>query len=242
MRRAILPLALFTVVVALEVSGCRCRRSAPTPASGSASASGAADSAPSASADAGPPSTSVSVGNGTDKDAQVFVSFSVNSVVLPADWAEFCTKINALSCSFLLLPKAVKQLPVNGKYLNATFTFDAPVGCGTTKAEINVNNPQWYDIVDLSLVDGFSKFVMIDANGQKLFVRGKAGNEKAFGVYPYGCDICVSREAPPCGIPKGSEGCKTGTQYKPDVPCQYQGPKMGGGGKVEILLLQPVPA
>jgi hypothetical protein len=33
------------------------------------------------------------------------------------------------------------------------------------------------------------------------------------------------------------DGCKAGTQYKPDVPCQYQGTVKGGGGAVTVTLL-----
>jgi hypothetical protein len=53
-----------------------------------------------------------------------------------------------------------------------------------------------------------------------------------------GCDICTARDNPPCGIAKGKEGCKAGTQYKPDVPCQNQGKKMGGGSVVVVALEQ----
>ena len=66
---------------------------------------------------------------------------------------------------------------------------------------------------------------------------GPTGNEKVFGVFPFGCDICVARHSPPCGIKPGKEGCKTGSQYKPDVPCQYQGTVLGGGTAVTIALV-----
>jgi hypothetical protein len=135
-----------------------------------------------------------------------------------------------------------RLLPVAGRYLNMTVSFDAPAGCGATKAEVNVNNPAWFDTYDVSLVDGFSNFVLMVANGTRIFPRGKTGNEKALGVFPVGCDACVARLSPPCGIAKGAEGCKKGTQYKPDVPCQIQGPVKGGGGSVEVLLVKPVPA
>ena len=61
-------------------------------------------------------------------------------------------------------------------------------------------------------------------------VRGPSGNEKNFGVYPLGCDICVRRDKPACGFVPGKAGCKSGPDpYHPDVPCQYQGVTMGGG-------------
>jgi hypothetical protein len=65
---------------------------------------------------------------------------------------------------------------------------------------------------------------------------GASGNESVLGIFPYGCDICVARQAPPCGIPTGSDGCKTGTQSNPAVPCQLQGAVKGGGGTLAVSL------
>jgi hypothetical protein len=142
-----------------------------------------------------------------------------------------------------LQPKSSQELPTGGSYLNVTISFNSPATCGNTKAEVNVNNPSWYDVTDVSLVDGFSNFIVIDANGTKIVPHGKSGNEKAFGVYPLGCDACALRLNPPCGFPAGTkDGCKGGTQYKPDVPCQYQGPMKGGGGSIKVMLVDPVPA
>jgi hypothetical protein len=122
--------------------------------------------------------------------------------------------------------------------LNATLSAGQPVSCGSTKAELNVNHPGAFDVVDVSLVDGFNVKMAINFNGTILGPPvGKEGNEKVFGVYPLGCDICTARQSPPCGIPAGGPGCKAGTQYKPDVPCQAQGPTVGGGGSVKIDLL-----
>ena len=47
----------------------------------------------------------------------------------------------------------------------------------------------------------------------------------------------MERQNPPCGITKGTTGCKKGTQYDPDVPCQWQGPTKGGGGTVTVSLV-----
>jgi hypothetical protein len=128
-------------------------------------------------------------------------------------------------------------VPSNG-YLNATLAFNGAVGCGTTKAELNVNNPKWYDVVDISLVDGFSNKIQITFNGTVLGPpNGKDGNEKVLGLYPFGCDICVAQQNPPCGIPAGGPGCKAGTQNNPTPPCQQQGATMGGGGSVKVELL-----
>lgn len=187
----------------------------------------------------------VVVVNATDKDTTVYFAFGADSVVLPGAWS-FCTATSALNCSFPLKHGSAKILPSAG-YLNVTITFDAAVGCGTTKAELNVNNPNWYDVVDVSLVDGYSNDILIDfsdAAGNKRLgpVLGKKGNEKNFGVFPLGCDICTARQNPPCGMTPGSDGCKKGTQYNPDVPCQYQGATKGGGANIIVALVKPEPA
>jgi hypothetical protein len=168
--------------------------------------------------------------NATAADVTVFVAFGSDSVVSPADWP-FC-KGSGLNCNFPLPANTEQFSNINNKYLNATISFIAPVTCNVTKAEFNINNPKWYDITDVSLVDGYNGIVEVKIDTQTSLTIspvGKSGNEKAFGVYPYGCDICTARQNPPCSIPKGSDGCKGGTQYKPDVPCQYQGAKIGGG-------------
>jgi len=247
-------LGLSLVLLVLGVDGCRCSRDGTKGAASASSASTAAsDSAPQGESKG----TTVNVLNGTDKGTVVYVAFGADSAVQSASWSSFCTASAPLNCTFPLGAKGGRQLPLGGKYLNATFSFGAAVTCGITKAEINVNNPTWYDVMDVSLVDGFSNDILIDitppagfladphaekGGGVKIFPRGKEHNEKAFGVYPFGCDICTARQNPPCNIPKGTEGCKAGSQYKPDVPCQYQGPVKAGGGRVEIMLVQPIPA
>lgn len=188
--------------------------------------------------------TDVSVHNGKTTKTTVYVSFGSDSVITASDWS-FCSG-SGLNCNFELDASAVKPLPnPEGKYLNATFSFGDPVGCGVTKAEINVNNPAWYDILDVSLVDGYSNKVEISATptGKSADVlgppSGQTGNEEVYGVFPYGCDICVERQNPPCGIPKGKTGCKAGTQYDPNPPCQYQGPTKGGGDMSVVITLAP---
>ncbi len=183
------------------------------------------------------PST-VMVTNDTMEDTTVFVAFGADSVVLPTNWS-FCKSTAKLNCSFVLQKKSTQPLTLDAGYLNATLSFGAPVGCGTTKAEMNVNNPKWYDVTDVSLVDGFSNVISMeisDSSGAHELgpPNGSTGNEKVFGLYPLGCDICTARQHPPCGIKPGPEGCKAGTQYKPDVPCQYQGPTMSGGSNIAV--------
>lgn len=206
--------------------------------------------------------TQVSVVNQTANGVTVFVSFGADSAITQSTWASFCSG-SGLTCQFPLAGNGGTQALPNpsGAYLNATFAFDSPVGCGATKAEVNVNNPSWYDILDVSLVDGYSNNVAIiatPASGAPITLgppQGASGNESVYGLYPYGCDVCVARCSPPCGIGKSSplvgctasctdcqsngvDGCKAGTQTNPAVPCQYQGPVLGGGGQtVQVVLM-----
>ena len=175
----------------------------------------------------------------------VYVAFGADSKIQAADWASFCTPNGALNCSFSLTDS--QALPnAQGAYLNATIAFGSPVGCGATKAELNVNNPAWYDTFDVSLVDGYSNKVGMvytppasaDAGAPVALGPpvGATGNEKVLGVFPFGCDICVAKQNPPCNIPKGTDGCKAGTQNNPTPPCQVQGAVKGGGGALEVVL------
>jgi hypothetical protein len=186
--------------------------------------------------------TQVTLTNRQTSPITVYVAFGAGSQIKAADWKSFCTVASPLTCSFSLAGS--KRLPnPSGKHLNATIAFGAAVGCNTTKAELDVNNPKWFDTLDVSLVDEYSNQVEIDYVPPGGAVTklgppvGKTGNEKVLGVFPYGCDVCVARKNPPCGIAKGTDGCKAGTQYKPDVPCQYQGAVKGGGGSVDVILL-----
>lgn len=185
-----------------------------------------------------PTKAGATVVNKTGATAIVYVAFGADSAV--KGW-DFCHITGRLQCKFPIGNGENQTLPTAGKYLNATLSVGGPVTCKKTKVELNVNNPKWFDIIDISLVDGFDQKVSITAKDSagthELAVKSASGNEKAFGVYPLGCDICVARQSPPCGMSPGADGCKLGTQYKPDVPCQYQGTKMGGGTTATITLL-----
>lgn len=188
--------------------------------------------------------TSLAVSNEKTETATVYVSFGSDSEVTADDW-EFCSG-SGLNCSFDLGGKKTRPIPnPEGKYINATFSFNHQVGCGATKGEVNINNPSWYDTLDVSLVDGYNNKIRIDAKPKDAAVlelgppKGKDGNADVYGVFPYGCDVCVARESPPCGISKGKDGCKAGTQYDPKPPCQWQGTMMGGGDLEVSVVLMP---
>jgi hypothetical protein len=177
--------------------------------------------------------TSLSIKNGTTKSTTVYVAFGSDSEVGVADWI-FCEKSGALTCSFDIDANWTMAMPITSSYTNATISFANPVGCGVTKAEVNINNPDWYDILDVSLVDGFSNKIEIVADSTSGSTQlgpatDKPSDAQLMGVFPFGCDICVERQDPPCGIAKGKTGCKAGTQYNPEPPCQWQGAKKGGG-------------
>jgi len=185
--------------------------------------------------------TSVTIKNPSPDAVTVAVAFGSDSQVAGFP---FCSSTGPLTCSFKLDGKSNRELPLAGAYLNATFAFGATVGCGSTKAELNVNNIQWYNTVDISLVDGFSTPLMIvykDPSGARTFsVSGMKGNERAPAVFPLGCDTCVARTKPACGMSPGKDGCKAGTQFAPVPPCQYQGSTMSGHATtVEIILGAP---
>ena len=191
-------------------------------------------------------STGLSITNSQDAATVVYVTFGSDSKLGVADWS-FCAG-SGLVCNFALGAHATRVMPNSkGKYLNATFSFDAALACGNTKAEININNPAWYDTLDVSLVDGYSnkiKIVVTPTNRRYIAVTlgppvGATGNEIIYGLFPYGCDICTARQNPPCGIPKGKTGCKVGTQYDPKPPCQFQGSTKGGGGQNVTVYLMP---
>lgn len=182
--------------------------------------------------------STVEISNDTASDTVVYFAFGADSAI--TSWS-FCPTTSRLNCQFPLKAHTKQNLPLAGAYLNATFSFGAAVTCGSTKGELNLNNPKWYDIADVSLVDGYSNKIAISITGAHGTVTklgpplGRNGNQKVFGLFPLGCDICVARKNPPCGMTPGKSGCKAGPdQYHPNVPCQFQGSTMGGGSTVRV--------
>lgn len=207
-----------------------------------------------AGVDAGFVGTTVTIENQTQEGVTVYIAFGSRSIITPAapNW-EFCheEKSYPLVCDFTLAPASIQTLPLAGMYANFTVSMGAAVTCGSSLAEVNVNqtSPPWYNTADVSLVNGFNAKLAIEyvtASGDHKTlgpVEKERGNERAFGVFPLACDVCVSRSAPPCGYKHGpSPECKKGTQDKPDVVCQYQGQAMSGAGEeVKVLYLGMAP-
>jgi hypothetical protein len=179
-------------------------------------------------------STQARVENRTRSTVSVYASFGSDSVVGPQNWP-FCATLDAGGCTFSLAPSAGQDLPTGGSYLNVTLSFNEAAGCQVSLGELNIGNPAWsQDTANISLVNGWNADIEIDVKTDGATTtlgptKGPVHNEAAFGVYPNGCDICVAKQQPPCGIepcgsPDGSPascGCKAGTQYNPTVPCQY---------------------
>jgi hypothetical protein len=194
-----------------------------------------------AGAPEGAPSwNSAVVSNLTPSPVTAYISFGADSVVRSFP---FCG--DSGGCSFPLAPGSSQPLPTGGAYLNATISFQAAPGCNVSLGEINLGNPSWTeDTANISLVNGWNDDIEIavtSSDGGVLLLGptlGPTGNASVFGVYPNGCDICVARQSPPCGIVPCSGpscGCKAGTQYNPAVPCQASFGRAGAVVKVALV-------
>ncbi len=171
---------------------------------------------------------------------KVFVTFGGDSCITQANMkisggVTKCEPSVNNSCVFTLANGERQEIQLELCRADLTFRFNSAEGCGTTKAEVNMNVPNWDDTWNISLVDGWNENVRIDIVtsdiGTKTMgpTQGKTGNQRAFGVYPYGCDVCTARQKPPCGIEMGDSECKTpngvNNQYSADVPCQWNHPR-----------------
>ena len=182
----------------------------------------------------------VRITNQQGTPAEVYINFAADSVLKPTD-LPFCRVTGPLNCQFTLAARSSQDFPnPQAKYLNMALAFNAEVTCGSTKAEVLVNNPGWFDVLDVSVVDGFNEKIQINltpTGGQLTQLGppvGKLGNQKVFGVFPYACTICAGIKNAPCGDGGAGES-KLGTESKPDVLCQYQ--MNDPTGLVEVLLL-----
>src|SRR5215469_5444556 len=109
-----------------------------------------------AAAQTGAKSKTVRLTNQQNAPAEVYINFAPDSVLKPSD-LPFCKVTGPLNCQFSLAAHASQDVPNPGnKYLNIAVAFNAPVSCGSTKAEVVANNPNWYDVLDVSVVDGFN--------------------------------------------------------------------------------------
>jgi hypothetical protein len=187
-----------------------------------------------------PKNKAVRITNKQAAPARVYINFAADSVLKPTD-VPFCEVMGPLNCQFTLAANSPKDIPnPQAKYFNMALSFNAPVTCGSTKAEVLVNNPKWFYILDVSVVDGFNEKIQMNLTptGGKLTQLGppvgKLGNQKVFGVFPYACTICAGIKNAPCGD-AGKGECKLGTESNPDVPCQYQ--MNAPSGLVEVVLL-----
>jgi hypothetical protein len=159
-------------------------------------------------------------------------------------------------CDFQSVPSLNQchfSVPANGsiplpnpsfKYCQGSVSFNHKVSCGATHAEVSANNPSWYDVEDVSVVDGFNNKVELDSTSaedgtQKLGPpAGKTGNRLLFGVFPSACTTCDAINNPPCG----SLGPKECHPVGPSPPRQYQmNPATGRSRSFCGLELYPSP-
>lgn len=181
--------------------------------------------------------------NNQSSAADVFINFGADSKINVSNLGGFCDSqsIAPLNCHHTLAANNSEELPnPDFKYVNLALAFNHVVDCGATKAEVIANNPNWYDIMDVSVVDGFNNKIEIDATEpHKPSVilgppAGMTGNQTLFGVYPYECTICADLGAQPCQMNGNKAECHAGTESNPIPPCQYQ--MNPPNGKIEIIL------
>jgi hypothetical protein len=139
----------------------------------------------------------VRITNQQGTPAEVYINFAADSALKPTD-LPFCTVTGPLNCRFTLAAHSSQDVPnPQAKYLNMALAFNAQVTCGSTKAEVLINNPNWFDIIDVSVVDGFNEKIQINlmptgGNMTQLGPPvGTLGNQKVFGDFPYACTICA---------------------------------------------------
>jgi hypothetical protein len=192
--------------------------------------------------------TQIKITNQTSSPVTVFVKLYAGP-----QWS-FC-ETDGSYCRFTIAAGQTQPLPNDsGENLNFSASFNTEVyACtladGNTIFEANVNtDPQGtHDTTDISLVNGYNASVktVVTSGGASTTlgpVSSKTGNQQAFGVFPFGCEVCVARCQPgcpfippdnpiPCATPAacnlcthGNNECKAGTQYNPDPKCQYQVP------------------
>jgi len=182
--------------------------------------------------------------NNQSSAADVFINFGSDSAINVANLGSFCDSqsTGSLNCHHKLAAKKSEVLPnPKFKYVNLALAFNHVVDCGATKAEVIANNPSWYDIMDVSVVDGYNNRIEIDATATgKMTVTlgppaGMKGNQQLFGVFPFACTQCAAILDAPCGS-NGAGECHAGIESNPIPPCQYQMNPADGMIKV---ILQP---
>jgi hypothetical protein len=184
----------------------------------------------------------ISLVNKQSSQAEVNINFGADSELNASDLAGFCDSTSIpLNCHLTLAGNSSKEIPnPNFKYVNLALAFNSPVTCGATKAEIIANNRKWFDIMDVSVVDGFNNQIEIRAtpSGQATVILGPptglSGNQTLFGVYPFACTQCAAILNPPCGS-NGAGECHAGTESNPNPPCQYQ--MNPDNGTIKVILL-----
>ena len=177
--------------------------------------------------------------------AQVNINFGAESQVTKNDFLSICNMRGTpsnLNCGFDLKPGESKTFDPKGKQMNFAVAFNKVVDCGATKGEasINMNKPDpnthkpMQDTFDVSVVDGFNEKITAtydpapNTPAKKVVLGPPCGldnNQRAYGVFPYGCTICAggrTKANKRCGYSDNDTlNCKSGTEKNPGVLCQY---------------------
>jgi hypothetical protein len=168
----------------------------------------------SGAAEAADKNKTVRITNRQGTQAQVYINFAADSVLKPTD-VPFCKVTGSLNCEFTLAANSSRDIPnPQAKYLNMALAFNAPVTCGSTKAEVLVNNPNWFDVLDVSVVDGFNEKIQINltpTGGSMTQLGppvGKLGNQKVFGVFPTAARFARGSKTRRAGIPAAANASR----------------------------------
>lgn len=206
--------------------------------------------------------------NDTDRAVQVWITLGATPGCIQnvANIPFVTTIVNPLQGWFMLQPLSyVTYTPPPGVGINGNITFGTPpINCPTVKFIYGVNVAEFIlnngfqgsgaqETIDISAVAGVNAFIKFSMAGGGVWNAGSTqptvtefqnlrlkDNVGQVGVFPYGCDDCTQRVAPP--------DC-TGSHPAPPPygPCQsepicnVQRDASTAGGTVKITFMGYVP-
>lgn len=169
--------------------------------------------------------TALQLTNGSSQDVQVYLTLGATSgcVQNVGDIPFVTNVVNTLQGWFTLKQgDTVSYTPPSGSCINGNFAFGTPpINCptdtypnGVNLAEFILNNdfqgPGAQETIDISAVAGVNAFIEFSMTGggawnagstepnvTQFANKGLKENCGLVGVFPYGCDNCTERVAPP---------------------------------------------
>ena len=169
--------------------------------------------------------TALELTNGTDQDVQAYLTLGATpGCIQNVAGIPFVTNVvNKLQGWFTLAAnKSVSYTPPAGVGVNGNFAFGTPpINCptdafpnGVNLAEFILNNdfqgPGAQETIDISAVAGVNVYIKFSMTGGGVWNagatepsvtefenKGLKDNCGQVGVFPYGCDNCTERVAPP---------------------------------------------